>query len=169
MNPEDILQSLATATQNFLGGEKELLALDVNERSLTHKLAELIQKQFPEWHVDCEYNRLMDAVKRLPRATETSSADTDGQTIYPDIIVHRRGTTDNLLVVEVKKSTNNKPGDEVKLRALTSSDGEYQYELGVHLIFNCNAATVEKVTCYAQGAANDALTKAAEPLFSAKP
>lgn len=32
--------------------------------------------------------------------------DTIAKTVFPDIIVHRRGTDRNLLVIEVKKSSN---------------------------------------------------------------
>lgn len=31
--------------------------MNANERSMTHKFAEHLQKYFPGWNVDCEYNR----------------------------------------------------------------------------------------------------------------
>jgi hypothetical protein len=46
--------------------------------------------------VDPEYNRDGHEVKR-----------SDGVIVVPDVIVHHRGTSDNLLVIEVKKSTTN--------------------------------------------------------------
>ncbi len=44
--------------------DKALLAVSANERSITHKLAEYLQTAFPEYNVDCEYNRDGDDPKR---------------------------------------------------------------------------------------------------------
>jgi hypothetical protein len=92
--------------ESFLTHESNLLCIDVNERSITHKIAEYLQYNFKEWNVDCEYNRLGDKVKTLPKPIKTNSNDTDAKTIFPDIIVHKRGKNENLLVIEVKKVGN---------------------------------------------------------------
>ncbi len=51
---EEVLQKVTTAIINLYRSDQELLEVDANERSITHKLAEHIQKEFPEWNVDCE-------------------------------------------------------------------------------------------------------------------
>lgn len=57
------------------------------------------------------------------------SADTNATTVYPDIIVHRRGTSDNHLVIEIKKQTGGpSERDLQKLRALRSQLG-YRFAL----------------------------------------
>jgi hypothetical protein len=55
----------------------------------------------------------------------TQTDDEQGKTVYPDIIVHRRGTDHNLLVSEVKKTISHIPKDFdlYKLR-------EYKHQLG---------------------------------------
>ena len=62
---------------------------------------------------------------------------------YPDIIVHKRmSNRDNLLVIEVKKDNNNSSSNDIafdyrKLRALTKSKkkgGEYGFCYGVHIL-----------------------------------
>ena len=91
-----------------------LLRHNVNERTLTHKLAEHLQRHFSGWHVDCEYNRNGVDLKKLLSLPDCapSKDDEDGCTVFPDIIVHQRGRSDdsqptrNLLVIEAKKSTN---------------------------------------------------------------
>lgn len=84
--------------------DQDLLDVGVNERSLTHKLAEYLQDEFPEWHVDCEYNRRHDQVKKLRiREWHSSPDDTEARTVVPDIIVHRRQTDQNLIVLESRK------------------------------------------------------------------
>lgn len=59
-----------------------------------------------------------------------SSNDTEARTVFPDIVVHRRATSDNLLVVEVKKTTSHisSERDIQKLQAFREQLG-YQYAL----------------------------------------
>ena len=78
--PEDVKRRVIAAICALYRHDRELLDVDANERSITHKLAEHLQREFPGWHVDCEYNR----VGREPRRLEA-------KTVFPDIIVHRRG------------------------------------------------------------------------------
>lgn len=91
MNTSEILEAAASAIETFVESEHELFTVDVNERSLSARLAIHLQHRFPEWDVDCEYNRLGDRIKRLPQPGETRTDDPQGRTIYPDIIAHRRG------------------------------------------------------------------------------
>ncbi len=53
----DIENKVRQAIQVLLEKDRLLLELNVNERSITHKLAEYLQVEFPGCHVDCEYNR----------------------------------------------------------------------------------------------------------------
>ena len=101
-----------------------LVENDASERAIAHKLAEYLQKEFPEWHVDCEYNRNMDQVKR--RADRTG--------FIPDIIVHLRETQSNLIVIEVKKSNGEYNDEEQRLKEATL--GIFGYKLGIYVIFN---------------------------------
>lgn len=107
---QDVRRKLDKCLTTLLDRDRELLELDVNERSLAHKLAEYLQCEFPDWNVDCEYNRKFSIPKRLQGHPFTTSDvptdDTSGRTVYPDIIVHRRGVDDNHLVVEIKKRSN---------------------------------------------------------------
>jgi hypothetical protein len=88
--------------------DSDLLKWDVNERSITHKFAEHLQREFRSWNVDCEYNRDQGHNKELnlPSRKSTESNDVHATTVFPDIIIHHRGTGDNLVVIEAKKSTN---------------------------------------------------------------
>lgn len=162
MSPSDILEIAAKALIAFQNNEKQLFEVDANERSLTHKLAEILQRHFPKWDVDCEYNRLDAGIKVLPTPERTSSDDTDGISIFPDIIVHKRRDRNNLLVVEVKKATNRRTEtDEQKLKGLTQSNGSYGYELGLHVIVDCKKARVCDIRAYAKGAQSEELTSTA--------
>lgn len=89
--------------------DAHLLDVDANERSISHRLAIYIQEALPEWVVDCEYNRIGNSDKpkftNLP-VSDTKTDDLEARTVFPDIIVHHRGPHENLLVIEIKKSSN---------------------------------------------------------------
>jgi hypothetical protein len=110
-NPPDAAlfrDRLDSALQRLSDRDFHLLSADVNERSITHKLAEYLQAELPDWHVDCEYNRDRHDSKllELPHRSNVSSEDVHARTVFPDIIVHHRNTQENLLVIEVKKSSS---------------------------------------------------------------
>jgi hypothetical protein len=120
--------------------DADLLDIDVNERSISHKLAEYLQDQFPDWNVDCEYNKKGNATKKLIGIQECGeNIRTDR--VYPDIIVHQRKKENNLLVIEIKKNTNkyNPICDQEKLKLFTYEKGEYHYSLGLFIKFNQTA------------------------------
>jgi hypothetical protein len=132
VSKEDVKRRLNAAYNTLLKQDRELLELDVNERSLTHKLAEHLQAEFSHWNVDCEYNRDGDFPKRLsPKCVFTD--DTDAHTVFPDIIIHHRNTTDNLVVIEAKKSsTACVSADEAKLKAFIA---EHHYQFAFAVVF----------------------------------
>lgn len=77
--------------------DRTLIHDDVHERSIAHRLAVHLSAVFYEWDVDVEYNRDCGDVKRIYDHGESRE-----KSIFPDIIVHKRGTKDNLLVIEIK-------------------------------------------------------------------
>src|SRR5205814_4248312 len=107
-------QSLVVrALKQFLAHDHYLLEFDVNERTVSHRLAVYLEKGLPkQWSVDCEYNRNLAKVKGLhPPPDPIAWTDTKAKTVYPDIIVHKRGRPDNLLVIEMKKSSVGEASD----------------------------------------------------------
>jgi hypothetical protein len=54
---DEILRRFQSAIDQLLARDEYLLRHDVSERSITHKLGFYLQGFFPEWDVDCEYNR----------------------------------------------------------------------------------------------------------------
>ncbi|KKN46909.1 hypothetical protein LCGC14_0668140 [marine sediment metagenome] len=129
--------------------DQDLLDIEVNERTITHKLAEYIQDQFPNYDVDCEYNRYEKDTKRI-RSIKNRSLDITklkkyqiekliwedkkALTIYPDIIIHKRKSpNNNLLIIEVKKSSNNK-GEDFDIKKIEElMEPPYKYKFGLFL------------------------------------
>lgn len=123
-----IRSNIATAMQLVYRNDHFLLANSAHERSITHKLATYIQSLFPEWHVDCEYNR---------RGLDESKDIIGLNTTYPDIIIHRRNTKDNLLVIEAKSIHSQNHGDSADKDKIKKyiEDSRYGYRYGLWICF----------------------------------
>jgi hypothetical protein len=129
------LDKVVDALREFYAHEKFLFERDLGERTLTHRLAVHVERQFPGWEVDCNYDRLGERTLRLPHGTIISTDDHLAKSIYPDIVVHQRAIPNNLLTIEVRKITNHQPAehDQHKLRALTDPHLWFAYRIGVFL------------------------------------
>ena len=130
------LNKVITALTEFYGRETYLFANDLGERTLTHRLAVHLEKQFAGWEVDCDYDRLGERTLRLPHGTIVSTDDHLAKSIYPDIVVHQRKIPNNLLAIELRKASNHQPPehDQHKLRALTDPHLWFAYWIGLYLV-----------------------------------
>jgi len=130
-----IEKALFAALDLLLRADGDILEIDINERTILHRLANYLEPHFPGWNVDCEYNRNHDDPKRLDiQRRDVRSDDTQATTVFPDIIVHKRGTNKNLLVIEIKKTTSREHDnyDLGKLRAFRQQLG-YRFAVFVKL------------------------------------
>lgn len=95
------------ALHDLLERDSYLLDIDANERSITFRFAMYLQAHLRDWEVDCEFNRDSIEPKRLGHfELYPGNDDEEAKTVFPDVIAHRRGTKENFLVVEFKKSTS---------------------------------------------------------------
>lgn len=143
MNEEEARLALSTALERVIEDDTDLLKYDVNERSITHRLAVYLEEEVGgEWNVDVEYNRegedevsksiSMEHLKSKI-SDDVDPEDLDAKTVYPDVIVHNRGERyENLLVIEAKKSGRSGEYDREKLTAYKE---ELRYEHGVFVTF----------------------------------
>ena len=98
MEKEEIKKIIEDSLEDFFIKDQDLIEVNANERSISHKIAEYIQKRVPEWNVDCEYNRSVDyqdGGKDIPKRLQSlvrniKTNDTEGSTVFPDIIIHKR-------------------------------------------------------------------------------
>jgi hypothetical protein len=139
------LNKVVTALAEFYAHEAFLLERDLGERTLTHRLAVHLEKQFSGWNVDCDYNRLGERTLRLPKGTMVSTDDHLGKSVYPDIVVHQRETPNNLLAIEVRTASNRQPPehDQHKLRAMTDPHLWFAYWIGVYLVLGNKSVASE--------------------------
>lgn len=131
------------ANRAFIEKDYVLLDEELSERCLCGALMHELNKQLEKngcnnYYADIEFNRAFENtinnVKHLPDEEGTPKR------VFPDIIVHSRGkvTPDNLLALEMKKSTARreaKERDKNRLNLLTSSY-PYKYKLGVYYEIN---------------------------------
>ena len=134
---EEIKNKVNIAIGVLFKNDSFLLENNVHERSIAHKLAEYLQVQFLDWDVDCEYNlkgldtKVLNGIRQCSERKETDR-------VLPDIIIHRRNTNYNLLVLEVKTNNQDNICDIEKLKLFTANDGKYKYFLGLFIKFNEN-------------------------------
>ncbi len=126
------------AISRFLQQDSYLLGVDANERTITNRLAAHVSREFPGWDTDCEYNRNFDEIKRLRIKHRRGRNQASVKNVVPDIIVHKRSTNQNLLAIEIKKTSSHEPDnyDLAKLQALKRQLG-YRYAL--FLKFECGS------------------------------
>ncbi|QIO36078.1 hypothetical protein [Bradyrhizobium sp. 1(2017)] len=153
------LNKVIAALRDFYAHETFLFEKDVGERSITHRFAVHLEKQFSGWSVDCNYDRLGERTLHLPRGSIISTDDHLGKSIYPDVAVHQREIPNNLLAVEIRKASNHTPleHDQHKLRALTDVHVWFPYWIGVLLVLDSHSVTMSEV--YVSGLVDEAQSR----------
>lgn len=139
--------------------DKDLAYADPAERALVARIRDHLHGQYDGWSIDLEWNRREDVIKRL--RYDLSEDELIGKdAIVPDLIVHRVGKRENLLVVEVKKSSNrNFDGDIWKLKGMTQQIGPYGYTVGLHLVIDVKAGLIPRCDVYVDAELDEVLTE----------
>ena len=168
MTDSEIIDRIDWAFKQLLSNDKWLLEKDLSERSIAHRWAVYLEQAFIsdkfDFQVDCEYNGdagRKDGLKRIffldrwlkANAHLEEVPDTIIRRVFPDIIVHRRCCNDdNLLVIEVKKSTSNQNDvfDRVKMEAYTGRQfgNTLAYQLGLVATVGAKRKTGEWAASY---------------------
>lgn len=150
MDEAEVRAGLRRAIQRLVMKDKKLLHSNANERSIAHRLALYLESQFHGYFVDCEYD-LDDnqsfAEKRLKAdyawkvllqdAKTSARGDGHSASVFPEIIVHKRGIPGQcLLIVELKKTSHPRTTHEIdrsKIRGYLESD-QYGFQYGLLLV-----------------------------------
>ncbi len=168
-----ISRAVENALNQFMLRDIYLLKENVNERAITHKIGEYLQNEFGSFYsVDCEFNRnyinhgsskkiniIECELKKLVEDKSSVELINDIAyreiSVYPDIIVHKRGKNKNLLIIEVKKSNNHVGSnlDILKLKAYTdpSESNNLYYEYGLFIDLDMITYTNHKLIWFKAG------------------
>ncbi|MEY8869022.1 hypothetical protein AB9K24_05910 [Meridianimaribacter flavus] len=155
MEPELVHSLIQKSVNDLYKYDSYILSnhYNINERSVTHRLAIYLEKQFSDYgyHVDIEYNRMRkdydnkDELGNLMGKKLNWEDTGEGSSyVYPDIIVHKRDTDDNLIEIEVKMAWKNykKQFDYDKINRYMTQLG-YQFGVYVELHENLGDCLIE--------------------------
>ncbi len=132
--------------RRLLRADRGLLRRDAAERAIQHRLAVYLEQIFPGRDVDVDYNRHGRDPKEIGIPEECRGRARRGR-VFPDVIVHQRGNDDyNLLVIEMKKSTNSQSRacDVAKIQAYRR-DLRYCYGVFIDLLTGVDNPTIVAV------------------------
>ena len=138
MRTDEVRHYLERAIARVEHADRHLLVFNVSERCIATRLAMYLREYFVDYDVDVEYNRDGEHVKQLYKQVRHDPGDrgeeTQGQSVMPDVVVHRRGGDhSNLLVIEMKKSANPTgiDNDRQRIRAFRTELG---YNVGALVV-----------------------------------
>ena len=146
MNKEtfELMDIFEKAKEKFLKEEKEIIEININERTLSARLmfhlqtlllSEIYQEKYKNYFVDCEYNKSEENTKKIPKDYRDLDKD---KSIYPDVILHQRKKKKNLIIIEMKKTESsdedgkNENRDRLEFLTRPKSENENQYTLGIY-------------------------------------
>lgn len=129
---EDMIKAIVSnAVTTLQDEEAAILHFDIGERTISACLAAILKRAFDDHSVHVEYNRHGIYPKEIE--LPNGAGELTDKRIYPDIIVHQPGHDDaNLLVVEMKKSTN-PVGDDLDIAKLQQIKQQIGYDYAVFL------------------------------------
>lgn len=157
-----IFQRFHHAVAELWARDRSLIERRLSELSVAHRLAVYLERQFPEFHTDCQYSRNSRVTESTydfpymtrPRQKEVrhnllrqgmtqQEADAAAHMVtggYPAIIVHRREENDlNLLVVELQLDGVRQAWGGLNARdklcryTLQGERGLYRYAVGLYV------------------------------------
>jgi hypothetical protein len=136
MEEREVIRKVNLALDLFYEKDAYLLEINVHERSIAHKFSEYLQLLFPDYNVDCEYDKHGKYTKTLEGISECRREDATDR-ILPDIVIHERGNDkNNLIVFEIKSKSDPTPCDIKKLELLTKQTDDFRYYYGIFIKFN---------------------------------
>ena len=149
MTIEVITRRFWMAVDQLVDLDAYLFLHDVSERSITHKLGNYLAPLFADFDVDCEYNRNFEDPKRILRYLPDNPEICEEVSVHPDIIIHRRGSNDdNLLIIEAKKvgcSGEEHDFDRRKIEAYARDP--LNYLAGIRVVFDTGQQFQEGLIC----------------------
>ena len=142
---KNLIELVEKALDKVYQEQKYLIENRVHERSIVFWFGiyfyELLKNsEFKDYDLDFEYNRNFDDVKRTKHSVNG---------IYPDIILHKRGSNKhNLLAIEFKTwwSDRDKFNKDIeKLQDLINSNGKYRYKHTLFVILEKDKPSIEYI------------------------
>ncbi|UNY98358.1 hypothetical protein MQE36_14880 [Zhouia spongiae] len=141
-NKENIEEILNNSIDELFEKDSQIIfeSYNLHERSIAHRLAIYIENHFrkTDYVVDVEYNRMRnkygeDIIGNLiGKNLDFEKYGKKLSNVYPDIIVHKRDTDNNLLEIELKMQWKNskRDFDYIKINEYIE---QLSYKFGVYI------------------------------------
>lgn len=140
MNKSIVKQKINSCVDKIYSKDKYLFDCKVCERCLMFRLAYYLQAEFPDYFVDCEFNKMGFNEYKHEYKVEPTRQGSDLKKMYADIIVHKRNSDarDNFICLEIKRTKNGLDNDLERLKIMTNQNGfrykgdnyKYAYDYG---------------------------------------
>ncbi len=115
---------------------------NINERTISSELSNKLRIRIKQYHVNCEYNRMVDEDgMQIPKRIHLNPDHEIPSRVFPDIIIHRQEDgLNNILVMELKMNWKNqlKDDDFIKIERYIE---ELNYQYGLYLELGENGIT----------------------------
>ncbi|MFA5934582.1 MAG: hypothetical protein WC827_01710 [Candidatus Paceibacterota bacterium] len=136
MKIKEIKKRINNALDRLYDVDQFIIDNDLCERCINFRFALHLQNNFPEYFVDCEYNKShIGLINDQKRVLDTGNGN------FIDIIIGKRSRSpkDDFICFETKKSNSNDvlgiENDINKLKILTSG-GQFDYKYGFKIVFS---------------------------------
>ncbi len=122
---QDVKEKIREAVREFEALDHDaLLKVNVYEPTISHRIAVYLENLFREMNVDYQYSQSLATAKK-------SGADNK---IRPDIIIHKRLSPDNCVIIEIKKGGRGSTAARLDIKKLENAvAGNLGYDLGVFI------------------------------------
>lgn len=131
-------QLIKKSLDDLYQNDKYLIDHKVAERDITHRFAHYFENNMQgtdvsQYNVECEYNRDGYGIKQVY-----------GNYVYPDFILHKRGSNeDNLLIIEFKTWWNPDNNTDIeKIQSMMHPQLRYKYKYGCCITINQDNAEI---------------------------
>lgn len=151
---KDVFNKIKNSIKKLYGkdGDKDLFERKLCERCLMFRLAYYLQKKFPNYFVDCEFNKMLSKNENTEKINfnklDEKPVKIDGKSgkMYTDIIIHKRNCNkkDNFVCIEIKRVKRSIENDKKRLKMMTNNKplNYYAYDYGFFIYLpkdKCNS------------------------------
>ena len=135
ISQDEVESRIDSALDKLVSQDRYLFETKLGERCIAHRFAVHLADVFPNWDVDCEYNRNGHLFKEIRLTEECRALLRKSDRVVPDIVVHKRGASGpNLVAIEIKRA--GQPGKSCDLAKLRGYMCLLGYSYGLYVCFD---------------------------------
>ena len=125
MNKNTVEKKIERCVDKLYKDDKYLFESKVCERCLMFRLAYYLQMAFPDYFVDCEFNKMGFKNYKYMEKVEPSEQGRKLKKMFADIIIHKRNSNvqDNFICLEIKPTKKGMDTDSERLKNMTRKNG----------------------------------------------